>query len=85
MKTYTYTTLADLKSMMRSNITTFAYTKKDGTIRIAKGTLNPSLFTKAPKGGYNPAKEAGYCIYFDVEKDNFRCFDADKLLGVVEG
>lgn len=84
MKTIKHTTLAELKSALAKGIVTFEYTKKDGTIRTAKGTTNVGLMTKKPGNGTNYAKDAGYCIYFDLEKDNFRCFNADKLIGIVE-
>lgn len=74
----------ELHEMLCAGPVKFQFTKKDGTVRTAMGTLNPQMITKKPAGGYSPAKEAGYTPYFDLEKDAFRCFAESKLIGVVE-
>jgi hypothetical protein len=84
MKHIRHTTLAELKSALREGEVRFAYTKKDKSIREAKGTLKIDLMTKKPGNGTNYAKDAGYCIYFDTEKDGFRCFAESQLLGIIE-
>jgi hypothetical protein len=77
-------TPAQLHDMLCKGTVKFQYTKKDGTVREALGTLNPKMVTVKPAGGRNIAKEAGYTTYFDVEKSGWRCFHDSKLLGVVE-
>lgn len=47
----------------------FKYQKLDGTIREAIGTLNPSLVGSE----ISPNRE-GEQVYFDLEKNDFRCF-----------
>lgn len=74
----------ELHEMLCSGKVKFQYTKKDGTVRTAIGTLNPGMITNKPAGGRNTVKEAGYTTYFDIEKDAFRCFAESKLIGVVE-
>lgn len=78
-------TIEDLRQMMVEGVVTFQYEKKDGSIRTAKGTLKPELITTPSKNGKNTVKDAGYTVYFDIEKDSFRCFAESKLIGVVEG
>ena len=74
----------ELHKMLTLGTVKFQYTKKDGSIRTAVGTLKSSLITRKPAGGENKVKNAGYTTYFDVEKDAFRCFAESRLLGVVE-
>lgn len=78
-------TPTELREMLKSGKVKFQYTKKDGSVRTAIGTLKSSLITNKPNGGQNKVKEAGYTSYYDLEKDAFRCFAESKLVGVVEG
>jgi len=78
-------TPTELREMLKSGKVKFQYTKKDGSVRTAIGTLKSSLITNKPNGGRNKVKEAGYTSYYDLEKDAFRCFAESKLVGVVEG
>ena len=77
--------LTELKEMLTKGTVKFQYTKNDGSVRTAMGTLKSSMITRKPSGGQNKVKDAGYTSYFDVEKDAWRCFAESKLLGVVEG
>ena len=77
-------TPAQLHDMLCKGIVKFQYTKKDGSIRTAVGTLKSSLITRKPAGGENKVKGAGYTTYFDIEKDAFRCFAEAKFLGICE-
>ena len=81
MKTVTPT---ELREMLKTGKVKFQYTKNDGSVRTAVGTLKSSLITNKPNGGENKVKDAGYVTYFDLEKDWWRCFAESKLLGVVE-
>ena len=83
MKT-TKVTVAELREMMKKGTVKFQYTKNDGSLRTAVGTLRSDLITRKLAGGVCHPKEAGYTIYFDVEKDAFRVFAESKFLGVVE-
>lgn len=77
-------TPAQLHDMLCKGTVKFLYTKKDGSVRTAVGTLKSSLITRKPQGGENKVKAAGYTTYFDLEKDAFRCFAESRLVGVVE-
>ena len=46
-------TIENLKSQMRKGVVEFSYTKKDGSTRIAKGTLNFDVMGEEnlPKNG----------------------------------
>ena len=74
----------DLYKMLCQGKVKFQFTKKDGSVRTAVGTLKNSLITNKPNGGENKVKGAGYTTYYDLEKDAFRCFAESKLIGVVE-
>ena len=76
--------ITELKEMLTKGTVKFQYTKNDGSVRTAVGTLNSGLITKKPAGGQNKVKDAGYVTYFDIEKDWWRCFAESKLIGVVE-
>ena len=67
-----------LKEKMRNGVADFVYIKKDGSVRIATGTLDPVLTNYTPKGSgadYSPA----YVRYYDLEKKAFRQFAAASL------
>ena len=80
----------ELASMLTKGIVHFKYRKKakkgqpwdSGVEREAWGTKNMSVVSKIPHGGYCPPKQAGYSIYFDVEKADWRAFSDTLLLGV---
>ena len=84
MATIKKVTVTELREMLKKGTVTFQYTKKDGSVRTAKGTLKSDLITRKPDGGVCYPKEVGYTPYFDVEKDSFRVFAESKLIGVVE-
>ena len=83
-------TPTDLAEMMRNGIVHFQYRKKakkgqpedSGEIRDAWGTKKSEVITKIPHGGECPPKRAGYTIYFDVEKGDWRAFLDGRLIGV---
>lgn len=78
------TTPSELHRMLCAGKVTFQYTKNDGTVRQAVGTLNAKLIANKPAGGQNKTKAAGYTTYYDLEKEAFRCFAESKLVGIVE-
>lgn len=75
---------SELHEMLCKGKVKFQFTKKDGLVRTAVGTLKSSMITNKPSGGQNKVKDAGYTSYFDIEKDAWRCFAESKLIGVVE-
>lgn len=74
----------ELNGMLHAGEVRFRYMKKDGTVRDARGTLRGDLITVKSKGGRNVVKDYGYNVYFDLDKDAFRCFDPDMIAGVAE-
>lgn len=77
-------TNSELRKMLKEGTVKFLFTKKDGSVRTAVGTMKDSLITKKPGGGICYPKEVGYSLYFDLEKDNWRVYDENKIIGVVE-
>jgi len=76
---------SELRKMLKKGTVKFQFTKKDGSVRTAVGTMDPSLITKKPMGGVCiPKEKSGYSIYFDVEKDGWRLYDENKLIGIIE-
>ncbi len=62
-----------LKKQMKAGIIKFAYEKVDGTIRTAWGTLKEDPIPQT-SGNDNRKKNDTIFVYFDKEKDGFRCF-----------
>lgn len=75
--------ITELKSMLTKGVVKFQYTKKDGSVRTAVGTLKSDLIKK-PMGGVSYPKEAGYTNYYDIEKGWWRAFAESKLIGVMD-
>jgi len=75
----------ELRQMMKEGKVTFQYKKKDGSIRQATGTLKPELIEKKSQGGPCYPKEAGYSVYWDMDKRWYRVYAESQLVGVVEG
>jgi len=73
--------LTSFKSALHKGKVKFSYTKKDGTVREALGTLDNKIY-----GEENEPKGTGYTVpeynirYFDLEKEGWRSFNADNLL-----
>ena len=66
-----------LKSKLLSGVVEFSFTKKDGSIRKAIGTLETSLFDYESKGGKGNNKTIAY---YDLEAKGFRCFKIENLV-----
>lgn len=71
---------------LKTGIVSFAYTKKDDSIRAAKGTLCPEFIPDAPaqevKKEYDHTQN-----YFDIDAENglggWRTFIKDNFIGMV--
>ena len=74
----------NLKSEMRKGVVEFSYTKKDGSIRIAKGTLNFEIMGEenTPKSGVEYDTETT-TRYFDVDSEGWRSFKNDNFLEIL--
>lgn len=69
-----------LRAKMATAIVKFYYTKVDGTMREAYGTLCTSLMpeTKGTERKHNPTVQT----YYDTEKCEFRCFKVANLIKI---
>lgn len=69
-----------LAKAMRYGTVTFYYTKKDGTIRKATGTL-VNVPAGATLGGKKITKPSYKTLaYFDTAKNSFRCFRVENFI-----
>ena len=72
-----------LAKSMRDGVVTFYYTKTDGTIRKATGTLK-SIPSGASLGGKKMTKPSYKTMtYFDIDKSSFRSFKVENLICVI--
>ena len=81
----------DIDSMLPKGVVHFKFKKKlprgvtdesKAKIREAWGTKKMAIIDKIPHGGSCPPKDAGYTIYFDLEKADWRAFRNDRLVYV---
>lgn len=67
-----------LKAAMKNRIVKFYFQKVDGTIREAYGTLCENLIPAT--NGDNRKKNDTVQVYFDTERQEYRCFKKANLL-----
>lgn len=72
------------KRMMRGECVRFAYMKKDGSIRIAVGTLQPQAVEANTLGTGLPKRFYGMFAYLDLEKMDWRGFKEERFIGTIE-
>lgn len=73
-----------LAKAMRVGVVPFYYTKADGSIRKAFGTL-ANVPAGATLGGKKMTKPSYKTMaYFDTEKNSFRCFKVENLICVIQ-
>ena len=79
----------DIDRMLPKGVVHFKFKKKlpkgvtdesKAKIREAWGTKKMDIVDKVPHGGDCPPKRAGYTIYFDMEKGDWRAFLNDRLV-----
>jgi hypothetical protein len=80
------TSLDEFSNLLKEGIVEFEFIKKDGTVRSAKGTLEPSLLPPPkPEGDSEVAaprkKNESVFVYYDLEKNAFRSFVKASFLG----
>ena len=73
-----------LKDKMLNGIATFSFLKKDGTIRVAKGTLKTDLLPPMDEQEEKRERKTNenLQVYYDVEKNAWRCFTKSNLISV---
>ena len=72
------------KRMMRGECIRFAYSKLDGSVRIAVGTLQPQAVEANVKGTGIPKRYFGMFAYLDLEKMAWRGFKEERFIGTIE-
>ena len=72
------------KRMMRGEVVRFAYMKKDGSVRVAVGTLQPQAVKANVVGTGIPKKFYGMFAYLDLEKMAWRGFLEERFIGTIE-
>lgn len=70
-----------LKASLHAGICKFYFQKIDGSIREAYGTLRSDLAAPV-KGDDNRAKNPTVQVYFDTEKQEYRCFKRANLIRI---
>ena len=70
-----------MRKLLRHNIVTFKFIKRNGEIRKAKGTLN-AKYTPALRGG-DPRPEH-QMVYYDFDKDGWRSFRSYKFIKILD-
>ena len=77
--------IQDLKKALNEGIVIFQFVKKDGTLRMARGTTSPDLVPAddTPKGKRTPEQQALYerqtVAFYDIDKKGWRCMRIDTL------
>jgi len=72
-----------LRSALRAGAARFSFQKTDGEVREAYGTTNAGLFQYQSKGTAADRAESPCQIkYFDLEKNAWRSFRAERILSV---
>lgn len=72
------------KRMMRGEVVRFAYMKKDGSVRVAVGTLQRQAVEANVVGTGIPKKYFGMFAYLDLEKMAWRGFKEERFIGTIE-
>ena len=80
------TSLDEFSNLLKEGIVEFEFIKKDGTVRSAKGTLEPSLLPPSKPAGDSEVavprkKNESVFVYYDLEKNAFRSFVKASFLG----
>ena len=73
--------ISKLNKAMRNGIVKFMYTKLDGSVRTAWGTLKESLIGETKGSGRKPNDTL--VTYWDNEKAAWRCFKVANFIGIV--
>lgn len=83
-KTIDMSKVNDLHTALKNGVVTFQYRKKDGSIRTANGTTKSDIVKENYRfaGGTGP-KAYGFTSYWDVEKEDWRCFADSRLVAIL--
>ena len=74
-----------LKRMLKKGIVKFSYKRIDGTLRKARGTMNPDYLPETDKDSSSKRKENKDVVtYFDLSKDDYRSFRKENFVEIIE-
>ena len=77
--------LVRFRQMLQNGFVTFSFIKKDGTHRMATGTLYPHLIPvdKHPGTSSGDQRTPNFSVinYFDLDKQDWRSFRIDEFTG----
>lgn len=73
------------KRMMRGEVCTFIYKKKNGELRLAVGCLEPKAVQANVVGTGAPKRIYGQFAYIDCLRLQWRSFLTQNFVGIVEG
>lgn len=73
----------DIVNKLKERVRSFQYTKENGEIRNATGTLNENVLPES-KGASNSIPNDAIVHYFDMDLEAWRCFRVDRFVGFYE-
>lgn len=87
--------IADFKNKLFAGEVRFKFTKKDGTLREARGTTSPNLLPPPPperqydnnalqRARPTRIKPANIICFYDLDAQGWRSFDSNRFEGIVE-
>lgn len=79
-------TFETFKKMLRENDEVkFSFTKKDGSERIARGTLRMDVIPteRQPKGTGSQTTQPDIIKYYDLDKEAWRCFHWSQFVDLI--
>lgn len=71
--------IQSFKNEVKGNFFRACFVKKDGTIREMTARFGVKKHLKGGELSYNP-EERGYIVVFDVEKEQYRTINMEKLI-----
>ena len=81
MATFKTTDLNEFKDRLHNEVVDFEFIKKDGTLRKAKGTLVAKHLPPQKEGTTSKKPSVNVCVYYDMEKNEFRSFVKESFVG----
>lgn len=78
------TMIENLHTALQNGVVKFQFKKKNGKIRTAYGTTNKEVLENnySFKGGDGPSTY-GYTSYWDMEKNDWRCFNNNMIIAIL--
>ena len=80
-KVFKTTDLTAFNKMLHEGIVDFQFTKKDGSVRSAKGTLVSDYLPERTNESASRKTNENVMVYFDMVKQEFRSFVKEAFIG----